>query len=375
LKNLVNMFLRKQQKLKTINISLPRKNQRIFIGRNIVDLFINESLAKKYFNFIILVDSNVLCIYRNDIDKIKKVLGNPKIIVIEPNEDSKTLNFLNLIFERCCQNKLSRKSCFVAIGGGIIGDITGFIASIYMRGIDFIFIPTTLMAQADTIIDKVAISHKSLKNIAGSFYSPVLTICDINFLRTLNDKEIAMGFSEIIKHAAIDSEKHFNFIKSTLKNNKKDFQKYPWEEIIYKSLKIKSDLAQKDPFDESNYHKGLSYGHTFANVLEGMSGFKLRHGEAVALGMKFSAIVSRNVGIMSKNIFNEQNDIIKEAGLPTVMPKSLNKKTILELFKKDKISDNGEINLVVLEKFGKFSIKKNIDHKIIKKALELFNTI
>ncbi|MDD3170294.1 MAG: 3-dehydroquinate synthase family protein [Candidatus Paceibacterota bacterium] len=369
------MFLKKRQKLKIISISLPRKNQKIFIGRDILDLFINKSLVQKYFNFIILIDSNVLSIYGDDIDKIKKLLDNPKIIAIEPNENSKTLDFLNLVFEKCSQSKLSRKSCFIAIGGGIVGDITGFIASIYMRGIDFIFIPTTLMAQADTIIDKVAVSYKLLKNIAGSFYSPVLTICDINFLRTLNDKEVVMGFSEIIKHAFIDSEKHFNFIKSTIKNYKQDFQKYPWEEIIYRSLKIKSKLAQKDPFDESNYHKGLSYGHTFANILEGMSGFKLRHGEAVALGMKFSAIVSQNMGIMSKNLFNEQNNIIKEVGLPTTIPKSLNKKTVLDLFKKDKISDNGEINLVILEKLGKFSIQKNINHRIIEKALELFNTI
>lgn len=369
------MFSKKPQKLKIINIPLPSGDQKILIGKNIFDIFINKQLTQKYYNFIILIDDNVLYIYKKDINRIKRLLNNPTIIAIKPNENSKSLNFLNCIFEKCCKGNLSRKSCVLAIGGGIVGDISGFIASIYMRGIDFIFIPTTLMAQADTIIHKVAVNHKSSKNIAGSFYSPVLTICDINFLQTLNDKEISMGFSEIIKHSIIDSARHFNYIKSIFKKYKKNYQKYPWEEIIYKSLKTKSKFVTKDPFDKSGHHKGLSYGHTFANVLEEISSFNLRHGEAVALGMKFSAIISRNMGLMPQNIFDEQNAIIKEFALPTTIPKLVDKKTIVTLFKKDKISDKGEINLVVLEKFGKILIKKNISLKTIKKTLDLFNTI
>jgi len=368
------MFLKRPQKLKIINISLPRKKQKIYIGRNITDILINESIAKKYSNFVVLIDSNVLSIYKNDIDEIKKLLGNHEIIPIEPNENSKTLEFFNYVFEKCCRNNLSRKSCLVAIGGGIIGDIGGFISSIYMRGIDFIFIPTTLMAQADTIIDKVGISYKSFKNIIGSFYSPVLTICDIKFLKTLPDKEISMGLSEIIKHSAIKSDKDFYYIKSLINTNKKDYHKYPWEDIIYKSLKIKSSLAAKDPFDELGYHKGLSYGHTFANAIEGISDFNLRHGEAVALGMKFSAIVSQFMGIMPKDVFKEQNEIIKNSGLPTTMS-PFKKEELIKLLKRDKISDNGKINLVVLEKFGKFSVKKDIDSSIIEKAIESFNSL
>lgn len=373
MKTLAFMFLKKHQKLKIIDVNLPRKTQKIYIGRNITDILINELIAKKYSNFIVLVDSNVMSIYKNYIDEVKNSLGGPKIIIIEPNEISKTLDFLNYVLEKCCKNNLSRKSCLVAIGGGIVGDIGGFISSIYMRGIDFVFIPTTLMAQADTIIDKVGISYKSFKNIIGSFYSPVITICDSEFLKTLPDKEISMGLSEIIKHFAIKSDKDFCYIKSLILNNKNDYQKYPWEEIIYKSLKIKSSLVSKDPFDELGYHKGLSYGHTFANAIEGVSEFKLRHGEAVALGMKFSAMVSQLMGIMPKDVFKEQDKVIKISGLPTTIP-PLKKEKLIKLLRRDKISNNGEINLVILEKFGKFSIKKNINFDIIEKAIESFNS-
>lgn len=357
MKNLAVMFLRKPQRFKKINISLPRNDQKIYIGQNITNILVDELIAKKYDNFIILIDSNVSSIYKNDIDKIKNLLGNSKTIQIEPNENSKTLECFNNMLEVCYKKNLSRKSCILAIGGGTIGDMGGFISSIYMRGIDFVFIPTTLMAQADTIIDKVGIGYKSFKNIIGSFYSPILTICDIKFLKTLPDKEISMGLSEIIKHSAIKSDKDFYYIKSLIATNKKDYQKYPWEDIIYKSLKIKSSLVAKDPFDELGHHKGLSYGHTFANAIEGISEFNIRHGEAVAIGMKFSAIVSQLMGIMPKNIFEEQNDIIKNSGLPTTMP-SFKKEELIKLLKKDKISDNGKINLVILEKFGKFSVKK-----------------
>jgi len=368
------MFLRRPQKLKKINISLPKKKQRIYIGRNITSILIDELVTKKYNNYIIFIDSNVFSIYKNDIDKIKKLLNDPKIIPIEPNENNKRLECFNYLLERCCSNNLSRKSCLIAIGGGIIGDIAGFISSIYMRGIDFIFIPTTLMAQADTIIGKVGISYKSFKNIIGSFYSPVLTICDIKFLKTLPDKEISMGLSETIKHSAIKSDKDFYYIKSLINTNKKDYQKYPWEDIIYKSLKIKGDIVTKDPFDELGYHKGLSYGHTFANAIEGISEFSLRHGEAVALGMKFSAIVSQFMGIMPKDVFKEQNKIIKNSGLPITIP-PFKKEELIKLLKRDKISNNGKINLVILENFGKFSVKKDIDSSIIEKVIESFNSL
>jgi len=201
-----------------------------------------------------------------------------------------------------------RGSGIVAIGGGIVGDTAGFFASVYMRGVDFIFIPTTLMAQADTIINKVAISYKLLKNIIGSFYSPVLTVCDVDFLQTLPKKEISLGLSEVVKHSIIDSSSFFQYLKINLRPKLFHWKKYPWKEIVYKSLLIKSKLVVKDPFDKKGYHKGLSYGHTFANIFEGLSKFKFRHGEAVALGMHVSALISFKLGILSAKEFEQQKE-------------------------------------------------------------------
>lgn len=366
------MYLKKHQNIRHLSIKLPDHKQEIIIGTDLQKWSLNEISARNYSSFIIFVDKNFAHIYKNWFLVIKNTLLPKDIIFIEANEESKSLEFLNATLEKCFKAGLNRRSCIIAIGGGIVGDIAGFFASVYMRGIDFIFIPTTLMAQADTIINKVAISYKLLKNILGSFYSPVLTICDVNFLKTLPEKEITLGLSEIIKHAVIDSAKFFNYLKNNLQPGLRVWKSYPWIEIIYQSLKIKGKLVEKDPFDERKFHKGLSYGHTFANAFEGLSGFKFRHGEAVALGMHLSALISLKSKILSNYEFEQQKKLLEIAKLFLSLPPKLNIQNFINLLRKDKLSTDGNINIVTLEKIGKFTILKNIDPKIIELALTSF---
>ncbi|MEK7635741.1 MAG: hypothetical protein AAB405_01465 [Patescibacteria group bacterium] len=265
------MFLKKPKDSRYIDVKLPDQKQEIIIGSDLKEWILKEVSSREYFNIIIFIDKNFASIHRDWLLRIKNVLSPNDIIFIEASEKSKSLEFLNSVLERCFKFGVNRRSCIIAIGGGIVGDIVGFFASVYMRGIDFIFIPTTLMAQADTIIYKVAISYKLLKNLVGSFYSPVLTICDIDFLQTLPKSEIALGLSEVIKHALIDSPLFLRYLKKNLHPELTDWKEYPWKEIIYKSLIVKSKLVTKDPFDKNEFHKGLSYGHTFANAFESLS--------------------------------------------------------------------------------------------------------
>jgi len=262
------MFFKKPRNIKhSIKIKLPRHRQEIFIGRQVDDFVVEWVLSHHYSNTIILVDTNFLKINKRFIEFLSDKIKISKIIPAKPTEESKSFKFLNSTLEKCYASGLGRKSCIMAIGGGIVGDIAGFLASIYMRGIDFIFIPTTLMAQADTIINKVAISYKLLKNIVGSFYSPILTVCDVSFLDTLQKEEISLGLSEIIKHSLLDSDKHFNYIKEIIGEKMQNQKQYPWEDIIYRSLAVKKHLVEKDPFDDSGFHKGLSYGRCFRNEI------------------------------------------------------------------------------------------------------------
>jgi len=294
------------------------------------------------------------------------------VILIEPDEDSKSLDFLNFSLERCARANLNRKGCFIALGGGIVGDITGFLASVYMRGVDMIFIPTTLMAQGDTIINKVAISYKLLKNIVGSFYSPNITVCDVNFLQSLSEQEISLGLSEIIKHALINSKSFTDYLLEEFSSGMSNWETRNWSKIIYESLKIKSKLVEKDPYDEKGIHKGLSYGHTLANALEGLSEFDLRHGDAVALGMRISGYISHKSGFLSQRDFEIQEKLLDLAELPSKFSHHISSENIISYLKRDKISTDGKINLVILEKIGKYKIIKGVNEDIVRDALTKF---
>ena len=364
------MYSQKPKNSFYIKIKLPTQDQEIVIGSNLRQWTIDELLCRNYSNFIIFVDNNIVKLHKTFLEEIKNKLSPKKIILINANEKSKSLDHLNSILEKCFQAKLNRTSCMIAIGGGIVGDIVGFLSSLYMRGIDFVFIPTTLMAQGDTIINKVGISHRLLKNIIGSFYSPVLTVCDIDFLYTLSKTEISLGLSEIIKHALINSVDFLNYLKKNIQPGLKNWKNYDWKEIIYRSLKIKSKFVCRDPLDKKENCKGLSYGHTFANAIEGLSEFKLRHGEAVALGIYMSAMISEKMGFLSKKEVEQQKELLNAVRLPLSLPSKINKENFIELLRRDKISLDETITMIALIKMGKFKIFKNIDPQIIVSVLD-----
>ncbi len=361
------MYLKKPKNSSYIKIKLPTQNQEIIIGSALEQWTIKELSNRGYSNFLVFVDKSIIKLYADFLKQIKNKLSLKDFIVIDACENSKSLGYLNSILKKCFEAKfkLNRKSCIIAIGGGIVGDIVGFLSSLYMRGVDFVFIPTTLMAQGDTIINKVGISYKLLKNIIGSFYSPVLTICDTDFLHTLPKKEISLGFSEIIKHALIDSVDFLNYLKKHIQPGLKNWKTYNWGEIIYKSLKIKSKFVCEDPFDEGENYKGLSFGHTFANAFEGLSKFKVRHGEAIALGIYMSALVSKKLGLLSQKEVQQQKELLERVQLPIFLSNKINNKIFIELLRRDKISSDDTITIISLIKLGKFKLLKNIDPKII----------
>ena len=195
-----------QNKIKKIKVNLPTKSQQIYVGTDLRDFAIEEIVKRDYSKSVIFVDEKVAFLEKNYLKKLKKELNVKEIIKVVPSEKTKSVEFLNFALEKCINHKLNRKSCILAFGGGIVGDAAGFLASVYMRGIDMIFLPTTLMSQGDTVINKVALSYRYLKNVFGAFFSPILTICDVDSLPTLPKKEISLGLSEIIKHALIDSD-------------------------------------------------------------------------------------------------------------------------------------------------------------------------
>jgi 3-dehydroquinate synthase/shikimate kinase/3-dehydroquinate synthase len=292
-----------------------------------------------------------------------------KIILKSLNQKSKFIHFIhaselnknqknvNKILEKLLKNNFHRDDCLISIGGGITGDVSGFAASIFKRGISFVNIPTTLLAQVDSSIGgKTGINSNHGKNLIGSFYQPSLVISDTNFLKTLPKRELICGYGEILKHALISGKKFFSFLET---NGSKILDlKTPFiERAIFKSCVIKKKIIELDE-KENNFRKILNFGHTFAHAYEATLGYskKLNHGEAVILGIISASKFSLQNSLLSNNEFKLIINHINKLHLPKrighfLSIKKLNK--IIYFMLKDKKNNNSKINLVLLNKIGK----------------------
>ena len=257
----------------------------------------------------------------------------------------------------------------ISIGGGITGDISGFAASIFKRGIQFVNIPTTLLAQVDSSIGgKTGINSKFGKNLIGAFYQPNLVISDIDFLQSLPKRELVCGYGEILKHSLIADKKFNDFLN--LNGSKVLDLKTPFiQKSIYKSCLIKKNIIQVDE-KENGLRKILNFGHTFAHAYEAAAGYskKLNHGEAVILGIFSASYFSYKNNLLSKKDFNSIINHLKKLNLPNDINKFFNKKSlnkIIFFMKKDKKNTNKKINLVLLKKIGKPIYNLNFNEKKI----------
>jgi len=285
------------------------------------------------------------------------------IITLPDGEEYKNFDSVNYALDRLFDAKFDRNSTLIAFGGGVIGDMTGFIASIFLRGVKFIQIPTTLLSMVDSSVGgKTGINNKYGKNLIGSFYQPEAVYIDTYFLNTLDKREFNAGMAEIIKMAIMFDKEFFENIK----NNKLSL-----EEMIKRSVELKAEVVNQDE-KEKGIRSVLNYGHTFGHVIENLTNYKTYlHGEAVAIGMVMANRLSNKLGYLSKEEENEIKEVLEKNNLPT----SFKIKDIDEFYNHfflDKKTTNNEIKFIIPEKIGKYKIVKNIDEKIIKEVLKEF---
>jgi len=285
------------------------------------------------------------------------------IITLPDGEEYKNFESVNYALDRLFDAKFDRNSTLIAFGGGVIGDMTGFIASIFLRGIKFIQIPTTLLAMVDSSVGgKTGINNKYGKNLIGSFYQPEAVYIDTYFLKTLEKREFAAGMAEIIKMAVMFDKEFFENIK----NNKLSL-----EEMIKRSVELKAEVVNQDE-KEKGIRSVLNYGHTFGHVIENLTNYKTYlHGEAVAIGMIMANRLSNKLGFLSKKEEKEIKEVLEKNNLPT----SFKIKDIDEFYNHfflDKKTLNNEIKFIIPENIGKYKIVKNIDEKTIKEVLKEF---
>ncbi|QKF64790.1 3-dehydroquinate synthase [Campylobacter corcagiensis] len=289
------------------------------------------------------------------------------LIAIPDGEAYKNLDTLNLILEQLFNAKLDRKSTLIALGGGVVSDITGFAASIYQRGIDFINIPTTLLSMVDASVGgKTGINNKFGKNLIGSFYQPKAVYCHTKYLKTLPNREFSAGVAEAIKMAVMFDGKFFEFFKKSDLKAKDD--------VIYlieKCVKIKADIVNQDE-KESGIRAVLNYGHTFAHVIENQTNYsKFLHGEAVAIGINMANNLAQKLGLLSKDESKQVREVLEKFSLP-VSYKIKDTKNFYEHFKLDKKSLNSKIKFILPNGIGNFKIKDDVKEELVIQTLKEF---
>ena len=350
----------------------------IHIGNNVLNK-LQKLLKENLIDFnqcLIVADKNVP---KKLINKALSFLPKKKTILhyFNANEKNKNQNSVNKILSILLRKNFNRNDCLISIGGGITGDVSGFAASMFKRGLKFINIPTTLLSQVDSSIGgKTGINTKYGKNLIGAFYQPCLVISDINFLRSLPKRELVCGYGEILKHALITEKKFFTFLNKNgadilnLKNSS-------IKKAIYKSCSIKKKVVEADE-KEINIRKILNFGHTFAHAYEATLGYskKLNHGEAVILGIRTAAKFSLINKILNLTNFMLIENHLKQLNLPREINKFFSKKDIskiLSFMKKDKKNNTKKINLILLKKIGspihKLQFNENKLNLFLKKEL------
>ena len=364
-------------KNKKLNIKTLNKDYPIIIEPNLFSNFqkyISPHILSN--NVFIITDKNISSIFKNEIDNLKK---NKKliieIIVIGVGENQKSIRNVNIICDSLLKKGISRNDTIIALGGGVVGDISGFVASIVLSGVNLIQIPTTLLSQVDSSVGgKTGVNSMHGKNLIGSFYQPSLVLIDTNFLLTLNSREMIAGYAEIFKYSLIFDINFFNWL---LENGRSIMNKNRMALIhaIYHSCKCKAKIVNLDE-KENNVRALLNFGHTFGHVIEQTNSYKanINHGEAVAIGIVMASKLSASMNLISINNLNKIINHFNQLNLPTQIPKSLkNKLTVskfIDVMSKDKKNKNGKINLILLKKIGSAYQTSKFNHKLLKSVIK-----
>ncbi len=351
--------------LKLINKTIP-----IYVGNNII----NKTAISKHINYrdvVIITNTKVAKLHLN---KVKQSLNSftVKTLILPDGEKYKNSTTLNKIHDYLILNKFNRNVTIIALGGGVIGDLVGFASDTFLRGVNLIHIPTTLLAQVDSSIGgKSGINHKSGKNLIGSFKHPEAVFIDIMFLQTLPKKEFISGLAEVVKYGAIGNA---NFLKWLNKKSESILQRESDDllKLIMISAKAKVMVVQKDE-KESNIRAHLNFGHTLGHAIESAMSYRgILHGEAVSIGMNFAAAISVEQSSLEIAEFNLLENTLLKLGLPTHIPMSISNRNIMKHMSFDKKKKNGKNHFVLLKSIGDSYVSDNLTNIYISKFVKTF---
>ncbi|MEW6540188.1 MAG: 3-dehydroquinate synthase [Bacillota bacterium] len=288
---------------------------------------------------------------------------------IPDGEEHKTLETAARLYDRAFEAGLDRSSAVVALGGGVVGDIGGFVAATYMRGVAFVQVPTTLLAQVDSSVGgKVAVNHPRGKNIIGAFYQPVLVLADVGTLRTLPSRELRAGIAEVIKYGVISDAGFFGWLEDNLERLLEG-ETQALTYAVEMSCRIKARVVEADETEQGR-RRALNYGHTFGHALEALSGYRAYvHGEAVAVGMVAAAKLSVFLGLLDQASYGRIERLVRRAGLPADIPESLSFEAVWDSMQRDKKTRDGRVVFVLPESIGRVGFYADLPHTLLRRVL------
>lgn len=301
----------------------------------------------------VITDSNVAGLYH---DKIKACLPEADMFVVEAGEKSKSMKVAEALCEDLLEAGFGRRDVVVGLGGGMITDLAGFVASVYMRGVPYIAVPTTLLAMVDAAVGGKTGVNLTAKNIIGTFYPAEAVLADQGFLKTLPDRELKTGMAEVIKYAAILDAS----LEGDLMAKKLDFGC-----ILAKSIGAKVKVCNKD-LKEDGLRKVLNFGHTLGHAIEYLSHYKLTHGEAISIGMVLANKIARKLGKQTKAHGDLITEMLKKYDLPTELPKGMKLAEVINMVNRDKKMDGQKVTFILSPKMGQHEMVELEPKELVK---------
>lgn len=352
-------------------VQLGPRTYRVEIGtQNLSELGALASAWCKLSHAVIITDRNVESPHaERAAASLSEAGARVDVLVVEPGEETKSVESTAQLYEKLLELGADRKTAIVAVGGGVVGDLAGFVAATFARGLPFIQVPTTLLAQVDSSVGgKVGVNLPAAKNMVGAFWQPAGVLIDTAVLTTLADREYRAGLAEVVKYGVILDAEFFAYLEQHVRELA---ARDPGvlEHIVMRSCRLKADIVEQDEREETGRRSVLNYGHTFCHAIEAVAGYgQFLHGEAVSIGMLCASRLAERLGRIDHALTTRQHDLLTAIGLPVDFP-PLDQTAILDAMSRDKKVEHGKLRFVLPTRLGHVELVGDVDPADVRAVL------
>lgn len=363
----------------TVSVDLGERSYDILVGQSLLS-HAHESVSAWLENrfgpranpsVMLITDGNVAQYAQQVEDNLKQSGWRTNIFELEPGERSKRLETISQAYDQLVDFQADRRTVVIAVGGGVVGDAAGFVAATFARGIPFVQMPTTLLADVDSSVGgKVGINHPKAKNLMGAFHQPLGVLIDTDVLSTLPDREYRAGLAEVVKYGVILDGDFFETLEANVEaiNNRNP---EILQRIIARSCQLKADVVEQDEYERTGLRAVLNYGHTFAHAYEALTGYGvLLHGEAVSIGMIHASQLAEKLGRVTVEDTQRQIDLLRALHIPIELPETLSAADVIGRMKLDKKTVGGQLRFVLPTKIGHVELVEGVDEQFVRDVLK-----